>query len=241
MLKIILMQPENPGNLGAVARAMANFGLEELILVEPLPDCKKSSTEARNRAKHAQDILKNAKVVKKSFLKRFDYLVGTTAKLGTEFNFARNLLTAKEFAAKLSTLDLKKINVGILIGRESIGLTNEELETCDFVVTVPASKKYPTLNISHACAILFYEIFNAVSSSDQKNTSRVIPASDKDKEIMLKYLDQILDKLDFQTTENKETQQITWKRILGKSMVQKREAFVVIGFWRKILDKLKFK
>ncbi len=244
MIKIVLMQPENPGNLGAVARAMANFGLNELILVEPLPGCKKSSAEARNRAKHAQDILKKAKVVKKSYLKKFDYLIGTTAKLGTEFNLPRVPVTIKDLAVKLSGIDPNKkdMKIGLLIGRESTGLTNEEILGCDFVVTIPASKTYPTLNISHACAILFYEIFQAenvnLNSKPKKSNERITPISAKDKEIVLKYLDNILDKIKFATPEKKETQRIVWKRIITKSMMTKREAFAVIGLWKKIIERL---
>lgn len=249
MINIVLIQPEHPGNVGAVARVMANFGMDKLILVEPL--CDKDSSEAIKRAKHALPILKKAKIVKKEDLDKFDYLIGTTAKLGTDYNIPRSSITPKQLAEKLSgvntnemntkRLSIKKLNtknVALIFGREGIGLTNDEINACDFIVSIPSFKKYPTLNISHACAIIFYELFQALGEKETKTNAMITPASEKDKEVMLMKINQVLDKLNFATPEKKETQKIVWKRIIGKSMMTKREAFAAIGFFRKIYEKM---
>lgn len=264
MINIVLIQPEHPGNVGAVARVMANFGLDKLVLVEPL--CDKDSSEAIKRAKHALPILKKAKVVKKEYLDRFDYLIGTTAKLGTDYNIPRSPITPKQLAEKLSCneevsgmnekkmseMNLKKISrininnssvintkkTALIFGREGIGLTNDEINACDFIVSIPSFRKYPTLNISHACAILFYELFQALGEKETKTNAMITPASEKDKEVMMMRINQVLDKLEFTTPEKKETQKIVWRRLIGKSMMTKREAFAAIGLWRKISEKL---
>ena len=264
MINIVLIQPEHPGNVGAVARVMANFGFDKLILVEPL--CDKDSSEAIKRAKHALPILKKAKVVKKEYLDKFDYLIGTTAKLGTDYNIPRSPITPKQLAEKLSGtenvsgMDAKKVfgmnlkkrsgininkisgintkKVALIFGREGIGLTNDEINACDFIVSIPSFKKYPTLNISHACAILFYELFQALGEKETKTNAMITPANEKDKEVMMMRINQVLDKLEFTTPEKKKTQKIVWKRIIGKSMMTKREAFAAIGFFRKIYEKL---
>ena len=70
MITIILMEPEKSGNVGAVARAMTNFGFEKLVIINP--KCKPLDDEAMRRAKHAQQILKKAKIAKKDILKKFD-------------------------------------------------------------------------------------------------------------------------------------------------------------------------
>jgi len=158
MIHIILMEPENPGNLGAIARVMKNFGFMSLILINPKLEVDET---ARCRAKHAQDILDNAKIKDVSYLKKMDLLVGTTAKVGTDYNIPRSPLSPKDLAAKVNP----KQKIGLLIGREGIGLTNEEIMMCDFTVTIPANPDYPTLNISHALAILLYEL----SSMQDKN------------------------------------------------------------------------
>ena len=218
MINVILLRPENSGNIGAIARAMANFDLKNLILVDPCVD--HLNQEARNRAKHAQSILKKAKVLKK--IPKMDYLIGTSAITGTKYN-PRSPLTPKQLISKVP---LNK-KIGLLFGPEGTGLVNDEILACDFVVTIPASKKYGTLNLSQACVILFYELFEK-----EKNIREL--ASSKDKEVLLVFINKVLSKMKFSTSEKLQTQKITWKRVLGKSFLTKREAFALIGFFKKI-------
>jgi tRNA/rRNA methyltransferase len=224
MIHIILMEPEHPGNIGAVARVMKNFGFRRLILVKPKTQI---TEETRRRAKHAQDILKNALVVDARFLRTMDVLIGTTSKLGTDYNIYRSPVTVRE----MPFFSTRK-KVGILIGREGIGLTNAEMKRCDFVVTIPASRKYPTLNISHSVAILLYELFQ--QSRALKSNSHINRASRRDRDILLNYINRVLDHMHFSTTHKRETQRIVWQRIIGKSMLTKRESFALMGFFRKL-------
>jgi tRNA/rRNA methyltransferase len=223
MIDIILMEPENSGNIGAVARVMKNFGFSRLILIDPKA---KITEETKKRAKHAQDVLKKAKTVKKDHLKTYDILIGTTSKLGTDYNIYRSPLTPKD----LTRIDQKK-KVGLLIGREGIGLTNAEVKRCDLIITIPSSRSYPALNISHALAIILYELFQQKAN---KSNSHIKPATRKDKDILLDYIDAALDKMRFSTKEKAQTQRIVWKRIVGKSMLTKREAYALMGFFRKL-------
>jgi len=237
MIDIVIMQPEESGNVGAIARSMANFGFSNLILVEPF--CK-IDEKAKCRAKHAQQILDKAKIVDKSYLKKYDVVVGTTSKLGGRYNVPRGCLTSKEFGEKLKTItNLKKRKMALLFGREGVGLTNKEVLECDMIVTIPSHKKYAALNLSHAVSIMLYEVFQAIGDTDNKIGSKIDPSTKKDLEIVDMRMNQVLDKLDFSTKEKKETQKIVWKKVFAKAMMNKREAFAVIGFFKKILDKLK--
>lgn len=227
MISVILVEPETEGNIGAIARVMKNFDFKELVLINPKADCL--GREALDRATHAKDILKKAKVKDFSYLKRFDYLIGTTAMLGSDYNIPRNPLTPEQLAEKISKVNGK---IGILIGREGTGLNNEEIKKCDFVVAIPTSKKYPTMNISHAVSILLYELFKRLGNG--KIDDHINFATKKDKEIILRYVDKALDRMEFSTKEKKETQRIVWKRIVGKAMLTKREAFALIGFLKKL-------
>ena len=218
MITVILVKPETAGNVGAVARVMANFDLTKLVLVNP--QCDHLSQEARNRAKHAQEILQKAIVTRR--IPRMDYLVATTAIAGTTFN-PRSPLTPSQLAQKMPI----KGNIGLLIGPEGDGLSIKDILRADFVVTIPSSKKYPTLNISHACAILFYELFNKAGNIHEV-------ASGKEKEILFGYIKKTIAKMKFPTKEKKETQYIVWKRLLGKSFLTKREAFVLMGYFKKL-------
>ena len=228
MIEIILMEPRKQENLGAVARAMKNFDFENLVLINP--KCK-IGVKARKVAKHANDILDKAKIKKYDYLKNYDYLIGTTAILGTDYNIPRNTISIGQLSDKINKIK-NKAKIGILIGRETIGLKNEEINLCDILVTIPSSKKYPTLNISHSAAIMLYEIFKKISN--EKSDSHINFATKKDKEIIQKYINKTLDKLEFSTKEKKETQKKVWKRVIGKAMLTKREAFAVMGFLRKL-------
>lgn len=233
MISVILIEPSLSGNLGAICRSMKNFGLKDLILINP--KCNKDSKTAHNRAKHAQDILNNAKVKDLAFLKRFDYLVATTAKTGRDYNIRRTPLTPEELSVKLNSIEKKnktkkRLKIGIIFGREGIGLTNKEIDLCDFSVTIPSSKSYPTLNLSHASTILFYELFKEKES----NISNFIPVGKKEKQNLLKLINKKIDSFEFSTKEKRQTQRLLWKRIIGKAMLTRREAFALFGFFKKI-------
>ena len=230
MMNIILIEPETPGNIGAIARAMKNFDLKNLFLINP--KCDHLSKEALDRATHAKEILKNARIEQFSYLKQFDYLIATTAKLGTDYNIPRSPITPEQLAEKLAKINLKNLSIGILIGREGSGLKNKEILAADFIVTIPSSKSYPTLNAAHAATIIFYEIFQKIGK--EKVNEHIITATKIEKEIILKKVGNILNKMEFSTEEKKETQRRIWKRILGKSFMTKREAYALLGFLRKL-------
>lgn len=229
MISVILIEPETPGNIGAIARVMKNFEFNDLVLINP--KCKHLSKEALDRSTHAKSILKKAKVKKINYLKTFDYLIATTAKLGTDYNIPRSPVTPDQLADKLSSISLK-LKIGLLIGREGTGLNNNEISKCDFIVTIPSSKKYPTLNVSHATSIILYEIFK--KQDKNKSNSHIIPATKKEKEVMMGYFNKVLNTIKFTTKEKKQTQKTVWKRLFGKAFLTKREAFAVIGFLRKL-------
>ena len=98
-------------------------------------------------------------------------LVATTAKIGTDYNIPRSPITP----AQLSSI--YKGSVGLIFGRESIGLTNEEIQQADFVVTIPASKKYPVMNLSHSVSIILSHHFSF--KSRQSSTSKNAKSSSK--------------------------------------------------------------
>jgi tRNA/rRNA methyltransferase len=142
MLSIVIIEPETSGNIGSIARVMANFEEHELILINP--KCKIDS-DARKFAKNAQSVLDKIKVADMNILKKFDYLVGTSSKLGTDYNIPRTPSTPEQFAGMYKNIKGKKI--ALILGRESQGLHNDEIEKCDFLVTIPTGKGYESMKI----------------------------------------------------------------------------------------------
>lgn len=242
-MTLVCIGLKEEGNLGAVARAMKNFAVSDLLLIDcPANHLSKISLD---RASHAKEILQNAKKADGAgclkCLKDFDYVIGTTAKLGTFYNLPRVPLTPKQLGEKLSelssSLSNSNIRVAVVLGREDRGLSNDEIALCDFVVSIPASKDYPILNVSHACGIILYEIFQAVDEKKNKSHISILYASKKEKETALSLANEIISSLKFSTAEKKETQKRLWKKLIGKSFMTKKEATSLMGFFKKILKR----
>jgi TrmH family RNA methyltransferase len=239
MITVVLVESENPGNIGAIARAMKNFGLKKLILINPKTDplCE----EAMNRAKHAKELLRNAleknysyfqKSSKYTLFKDFELIVGTTSVLGSDYNIPRLPISPSKFRENFP----QKKEIALVFGRDGSGLNNSEIQRCDLVLTIPSSKEYSALNISHAASIIFYELFK--SNGKRKINDHIVYVSNKEKEIIMKKINNILEKLDFQTPEKKNTQKLVWKNLINKGFLTKREAFALLGFLKKLEEKL---
>ena len=228
MISVVLVEPCSPGNIGAVARSMKNFGVKDLYLVNP--KCDHLDREALWRAKHAKDILKRSKVLKKfSDLGKFSTLVATTAALGTASNVARIPLSPEELGEKY--FELNRAGSAVVFGRDGTGLTNREIMKCDFVVTIPSSPRYRALNLSHAAAVILYELFR--HSRKKKIVSGFTPSGSQEKEVIMKLIEGLLKRMPFHFDTQRDTQKKIWKRIMGKAMLSRREAFAVIGFLKK--------
>lgn len=224
MVSVAIVEPIVEGNVGAIARVMKNFELHNLILVNP--KCNHLSKESLDRSSHAKNILKKTKIIN-SFdvlIKDFDYVIGTSSIKSTDYNIARTSIKIKDIASKI-----KNKNCVIVFGRESSGLNNNEVKKCDFIIKIDSSRRYKALNISHAAAIIFYELFTS------KNKKENIKFADvKDKRALLDLVDKILLKIDFSTNGKRETQKKVWKKVLGKGFLTKRESFALFGFFKKL-------
>jgi tRNA/rRNA methyltransferase len=227
MVSVVLLEPQHPGNIGSAARVMANFGFSKLVLINPKCEV---DIEARRFAKNAQKVLKDAKVCGSEALEGFDLVIGTTSKVGSDFNIPRIPLLPSDLGVFLSRIRGGK--VALLLGREGDGLSNKEILACDFIVKIPTSAVYDSLNISHALAILLYEITKQGYSSELMQ--KYAPINKVDKEQLLKLLDQALKGMNFSTEGKRETQRMVWKRMISKSLLTRREAFALMGFFKKI-------
>ncbi len=155
-IAVAVVDAETPGNVGTIARAMKNFGLSELYLVDPPeldPDGEAYGFAGQARA----DVLPDAREVDFEFLVENFYTVGTTAITNEDatkhvrYPFVR----PAELADELGGLDA---DVCIVFGRERVGLTNEELARLDRVCSVPAADDYPVMNLAQAATVVLYEL-----------------------------------------------------------------------------------
>lgn len=153
---IVLVRPLEEGNVGAVARAMANTGFCELILVEPAPVL---GGTARGFGVGGWDILDSCRrsASLPEALAGFQRIVGTSSGRGRPFRQLPSL-EARELPDWLAT-DPPETRTAILFGPEDSGLGRSELELCHAVATIPAAMGQPTLNLSQAVLIITYELF----------------------------------------------------------------------------------
>lgn len=154
-VKLILMEPKYQVNLGYIARTAMNFGVERLYVVSPR--AKLRGKKARMYSKHAYALLEGAKVYKNldEATKDCGIVLGTTGiRQKSKANFKR-IFFAEEAVARIRRMK-SDATVGLLIGRDDIGLRSEEIEKCDMLAYIGTNPEYPVLNVSHALAILLY-------------------------------------------------------------------------------------
>jgi tRNA (cytidine32/uridine32-2'-O)-methyltransferase len=152
-IRIVLVNTSHPGNIGGVARAMKNMGLNRLYLVEPrqFPD-----EQAEWRAASALDVLESAVVCDslEEAIGDCQFVVGTSAR---ERRIPWPLLDPRQCAGRIAQVSPQE-QVAVLFGREDRGLTNEELKVCNLHLNVPTSEGYSSLNLAMAVQIVCYEL-----------------------------------------------------------------------------------
>ncbi len=226
---VVLVQPLYTGNVGSVARAMLNFGFRNLILVDPPP----LDDEAYRMAKHARCVLDSALILERfeDVFHHVDYLAGTSGvDTRSDRKFNRIALTPREFASRISGFDGR---VGIAFGRENYGLYNHELERCDALVKVPTSDEYPVMNVSHAVAVVLYEVSMAMGDGAEER-----PLATKDEvELMVSRFEHLLDLVNYPSHKKKRTV-VMFRRLLGRAVVTRWEFHALMGVFSDVLREL---
>lgn len=213
-IAIVLVEPTHPGNVGAVARAMKTMGLSDLVLVNPR---KFPHYEATKRAAGADSVLTNARIFAdlSTAIADRQLILGTSVR-DREVSWPTR--TPKEMAQHALSDQQDSPKMAILFGRENSGLTNQELETCDYQIRIPANDEYSSLNLASAVQIIAYELrMQALQQSEEKGDivgsagaedieqnqaqnqakARQRAATQLEKEGHLSHLQETLEQLDF--------------------------------------------
>ncbi len=195
-IRIVLVQPSHPGNIGAAARAMKNSGLTDLRLVSPLLF---PHADASARAAGAEDILDRTVVVAtlEAALADCQIAVGTSARRRT---IPLAPLAPTEAACRL--LDAgRRGPVALVFGRERTGLTNAELDRCQYLVTIPADAQFSSLNLAGAVQVLGYELFKAAGAGAAPGAVPAELASRAQLHHFYEHLEKVLIELEFLNPE----------------------------------------
>jgi len=223
-VSIVLVRPQFDGNIGAVARSMKNFGFTDLRIVGR---DNVWSDEVRNRAKHAQSVLDDAKFYDdiKSAVSDSSLVIGTSGKreLGGKISF-RHFLEPEDLPKQLSDIDGK---ISIVFGPEGKGLLNSELKLCDLLVTIPTWPGYPIMNLSHAVSIICYSWYrnNTIPSDDSRNEKLLSAELKNVLTNEITRLSELIPTLDFRRTGIDETLQ----RIILRGLPKDDEVHRLLG------------
>lgn len=223
-VRIVLVEPSHPGNIGGAARALKTMGLADLGVVNPLrfPD-----PQAQWRAAGAQDVLEAVTVYDsvEAAVADCNWVVGTSTR---SRRIPWPVKSAEEVAAAALALPLEH-RVAVLFGRETNGLTNDELMRCHCHLQIPANPAYPSLNLAMAVQVVCYELYKQASGSaapapgwDQP------PASMAQFEGFIAHLERVLVNSGFLDPENP-----------GQTMTRLRRLFIRVGMDEKEVQMLR--
>lgn len=220
-IRFVLVEPLYEGNVGFAARAIRNFGFSRLVLVDPCP----LGDDALARAAHASDVLKAARVCSlEEVFSESDITVATTGEVGKTICHPMRMPYCSPKELREMVGDVAG-TVSILFGRENWGLNNEEMRRCDIVCTIPASPDYPILNLSHAVAIIAYELANLPRGE-------YLLAGREQMEHLYRHIDQYLTLINHPAFKREGTM-LMMRRIFGRARLTAREASTLHGLMRR--------
>lgn len=228
-IRIVLVETSHPGNIGAIARAMKNMALSQLYLVKPkiFP-----SADATARASGADDILASA-VICDTLIEAVadcEIVMGASARDRT---IGWPTLVAKQ-CAEQALKDAQNNQVALVFGRENSGLTNAEMDCCQYLIRIPCNKDFSSLNLAAAVQVFTYELFSrasqqieeeAVSASEPLATSAQI-------EGFYQHLQETLTAIDFIQSGQSNSVMRRLRRLYSRSRLSTREVDILRGILR---------
>ena len=236
-ISVCIVDAQTPGNVGTIARAMKNFGVEDLLLVDP-PEIEPEG-EAYGFAGHArQDVLPGAEEVTFDDLCANYHTVGFTAITGEDsrkhvrFPYS----TPEDLVEELRGVDSP---VALVFGREDKGLSNEELGRLDQVASIPADPEYPVMNLGQAATVTLYELrkLTLEGTGSQLPDTEPHRADPEEIERLHDYWDEFLTAMGHREHKHEKTQRM-FRRLVGRANATDREVTTLLGVLRRATDQL---
>ncbi len=229
-IKVVLVAPQTPGNIGATARALQNMGLCDLTLVDPVDF---DVDDTWRLAVHARPIVENATVVSTldDAIADAGLVVGTSRRIGKN---RRPVVDVREAAEKVVDAALAGNQVALVFGREDKGLTTTEMGRCHLLARIPTADENPSLNLSQAVLLTVYEVWRAreLAQGSQVPPRELAPA--KESEQMFVDLSKVLEEIGFLNTQNPEEIMLGLRRLLGRAEMERREVQILRGIVRQM-------
>jgi tRNA (cytidine32/uridine32-2'-O)-methyltransferase len=238
-IKIVLVNSAHPGNIGGAARAMKNMGLTELCLVEPR---EYPAPRAVWRAAGAADLLQTAVVVNSvdEAIADCSLVIGTSAR---ERRIPWPLINPRQCGERIWR-EAQHHRVALLFGREDRGLTNDELQKCNYHVHIPSNPDYSSLNLAAAVQVLSYEIRMAGLADSEGQLPDLghwdqPSATAEDLENFHSHLAETMADLEFYDPENPKQLLTRMRRLFNRQRMDQMEVSILRGLLSAVQRKLK--
>lgn len=224
-IRVVLVNPTHPGNIGAAARAMKNMGLRDLHLVGPelFPHA-----EATARASSAADVLDTARVHAKfeDAIKDCGLVVGTSAR---QRHLPWELAEPRECAGRIVQAS-RGGHVAVVFGTERVGLTNEELACCNLLISIPTDPEYSSLNLSMAVQVVAYELWLAMRSGAPPPPEPDVPLATAEEVLRLyAHIEEVLEYIDFRDRTGHGQLMTRIRRLFNRAQLDQNEMNILRG------------
>lgn len=225
-ISIVLVRPKFHENIGSVARAMKNMGLNRLAIVN---GCSPLHADAYKLASGAEDILERAEefFTLREAISEMGCVVGMTSRRGKE----RSPLIAPELLAKKLIPFSLKNSIALAFGSEREGLTNEELSLCHLFVRIPSMDSFPSLNLAQAVMVVSYELFRG---SIEIHKKPIQLAQAEQLERMFEHMEKTLLHIGFLDSNHPKRIMRALRKLLGRSQMDEREVQILHGIWSQM-------
>jgi TrmH family RNA methyltransferase len=233
----VLVEPTEPGNIGAAARALKNMGFRRLELVNPVAHL---TPEAKSMACGAKDLLVKALVYSnlESALAGKSLVVGTTRRLGGKRGL---ILTLREAGGKI--LQAAQTNrIAILFGNEHSGLTNRETDCCSFLLTIPSSTSFPSLNLAQSVMLVAYELSSPANRGPAPAATWPKLVGTQDRRRLEQRIETVLRLLEYRPKGDRDLSadiRRSLGRLLGRAGLTPWELNMLLGLCRRVEARLK--
>jgi TrmH family RNA methyltransferase len=234
-VSVAVVDAETPGNVGTIARSMKNFGLDELLLVDP-PALPRESEAYGYAGQAREDVLPNAREITFDELADGYHTVGCTAITNEDGrkHVRYPFVTPGDLATELDDV---AADTAIVFGRERVGLTNEEIARLDQVCSIPASADYPVLNLGQAATIVLYELRDLNVESTQLPDPTHDRAEQPEIEGLHGQFAAFLDAVGHPEEKQAKTRRL-FRRLLGRAHPTGRETTTLRGLFRQATERL---
>jgi len=229
---LILVGPRYPENIGAAARIACNFGIPEITVVaKKQPDEERMLKMATHKAGH---LIRSMKLVETTAEAAgpYHFIVATTARRGRQ---RVRLQPPRQVMEEIQPLVRESTNrIGLMFGPENTGLTNDDLDLCQFYSTIPTAD-FSSLNLAQAVAIHCYELYMTAIAGSRQTPHPVDYANSFDLEGMYGHINEALSEVTFLDDNNSSYWMRSIRQFLGRVRLTKKEASLIRGICRKFL------